>query len=465
MEAVAQKKNTRQKIENFLQKIPDPLRKFFYSDAFFIVLSAIAISAWITGKPIIGFIGIMVVSTVMLVVLDDVTPGIPMVLFAMTSISSNDISGQLKYIPVFIPTILALIFHIIVYKGRWKLGTMFAPQIAVTVAMLVGGCTCIALDRYLGALGYTVFLGVGVLVIYEVFLQYSKKNPYGKMTDYFAKFLFYVGLVIVAEIIVYYIRLDLPIEKWINHRVDLGWSISTNISTMLLLTMPMCFYRANRSKFPAVFILLGVVQYGANVMTLSRGGILFGFVTLLISLLYLFFSQKNKKRMFWNYIIVLILLGVAYGFFFDKVNTLFQTLLSRGTGTSGRDQLYLEAWESFKKYPVFGVGMGYDGPNYTMDVIQFYWFHSTFFQILGSTGSVGLAAFGFFYFVRYKQVLSYTKFDKNIWFIFFAMLGFELYSLIDTGTFIPVPFMAVMIWINMVLEIEFKPKAVRTVRR
>jgi len=229
------------------------IKKFFYTDYFFILMGLISLVAWGTGKPVIGFVGIAILSTIMLICVDDAMPGIPMILFAMTSISSNDISGQLKYIPVFVPTILALIFHIVVYKGRWKLGKMFIPQIAITLAMLIGGFACISSERYLGALGYSLFLGVGVLAIYEVFNQYCKKNPYIKMTDYFARFLVYVGLVIFVEIFVYYARLDVPINRWASCRVDVGWSISTNLA-MIFFLLCLCVFMSQASQNVQLFL-------------------------------------------------------------------------------------------------------------------------------------------------------------------------------------------------------------------
>jgi len=218
--------------------------------------------------------------------------------------------------------------------------------------------------------------------------------------------------------------------------------------------MPMCFYVASKSKCPAIPILIGVIHYFASIMTLSRGGILFGLITLVFCLVYLFFSQKNKKRMLFHYIVVLVVLGIVYACIYQDFNALIKELIDRGIGTSGRDKLYEEAWNGFKDHPIFGLGMGYDGPNYDQDVINFYWFHSTLFQVIGSMGIVGIVAFGYFYFVRYKQVFSYIKIDKSLWYVFFSMLGFEMYSMIDTGTFIPVPFMSIMIFINMILEIQ-----------
>lgn len=67
-------------------------------------------------------------------------------------------------------------------------------------------------------------------------------------------------------------------------------------------------------------------------------------------------------------------------------------------------------------------------------------------------GIVGLTGYLYFYIIRYKIIVRNAV--KNLFGIFslLAMLGFELYSMIDTGTFIPVPIMILTMLITLINE-------------
>ena len=110
----------------------------------------------------------------------------------------------------------------------------------------------------------------------------------------------------------------------------------------------------------------------------------------------------------------------------------------------------------FIKHPIVGAGMGYSGVNYDMVVIGFYWFHSTFFQIIASMGIVGLIGYLYFYIVRYKIIIKSARSGIFGVFALLALIGFELYSMIDTGTFIPVPTMMLTMLITLINEKQRK---------
>ena len=90
---------------------------------------------------------------------------------------------------------------------------------------------------------------------------------------------------------------------------------------------------------------------------------------------------------------------------------MFVSLLDRGFGTSGRDVLYKEAIELFKAHPLFGVGRGYLGPNYKLNSVGVYWFHSTVLQVAATMGIVGLAAYAYYYYVRFAILFKNFKYS------------------------------------------------------
>ena len=120
--------------------------------------------------------------------------------------------------------------------------------------------------------------------------------------------------------------------------------------------------------------------------------------------------------------------------------------------------LYKDALREFANHPIFGVGCGYDGPDYENHVeeIVFYWFHSTFFQVVGSMGLVGIVAYGANYIMRAKILFRDIAKDTFVLFTALSLAGFELYSLIDTGTFVPLPTMMIVFVLFAILEKHHK---------
>ena len=83
-----------------------------------------------------------------------------------------------------------------------------------------------------------------------------------------------------------------------------------------------------------------------------------------------------------------------------------------------------------------------------------YWYHSTFFQTIGGMGLIGIIAMSYEYIVRYRIIFKGMKNDMFRIFMFFGLLGYELYSLIDCGTFLPYPFVTLAMVLTGIAEIH-----------
>ena len=114
-----------------------------------------------------------------------------------------------------------------------------------------------------------------------------------------------------------------------------------------------------------------------------------------------------------------------------------------GVRHPSRDCLYAEAWKLFCSHPFLGVGLGYNGDHFAINTMQFYWFHSTLFQVLANMGVVGVLAYAFYYIARFRTLRKLRN-PFNV-FMLIAWLGFEGYSMMDTGTFVPFPTMALVL--------------------
>ena len=74
-------------------------------------------------------------------------------------------------------------------------------------------------------------------------------------------------------------------------------------------------------------------------------------------------------------------------------------------------------------------------------------------------GLVGIFVYGWNYLKRAKVIFKNILKDTFVLFSFLSLLGFELYSMIDTGTFVPLPTMMIVFIMFAVVERHHKEQA------
>lgn len=432
------------------------MRKFITTDFYFIIVTAIVTAAWILQSAQLGFIGLIAISSIALLFADDIVPFTINIFGAVLMIYDSEVSTFIDMWWVFIPLGIALIVFIArnVKGKRFRLGKMFFPQLAVTVALFIGGLGVVEKDDYMRALPTIIALGVGVLAVYLLYVNFAKRDEHRDYGLMFAKILMYIGIAVCIELIFCIVRSGLAPSEWNRSYWDTGWGNRNNIATFLLFTAPMCLYLATRYKHTGwIYILIGIAQYACLIMTFSRGGILFGAIGGVVGLILLIVKAPSKKRMLITIGVIVLAIAVFAVIFRDKISDMLESLMSRGTGLSGRDKLYEEAWELFLEHPILGVGMGYvgTGPS-SLTTMQMYLFHSTFYQVVACMGIVGLACYLYYYGARLFILFRGIKHKFNL-FILVAWIGFEGYSMVDTGTMVPFPNMMLVIVTMLLLEI------------
>ncbi len=438
-------------------KTPAWLKKFFYSDAYIVVLAAAVFAGWYTKIPLVPFLLGSLLAMTALITLDDFMPMMPVILFAPCIFATKDPAEYWLQALGFLPLVFGLIFHFVYYRPEPKKMRMIVPQLLIAAAMLLGGFGVIPRENYLGTLAYNIMLGFLPLAFYLLNGLYSKKNEYVGFGRYFAKVSVWYGILLGAEVVATYIIKQPALDKLgAGFAVDLGWGIDNNVATILLLASPMAFYLASVDKYKVFYTVLGILNFAFTIITFSRGGILFGtagaIVTVLIALKTNF--GKDRLKIFIPCAVAVAAVAAVYIAFMDDINAHIVKLINiDDTGVSGRDKLFAEAIDAFRSNPWFGVGLGFDGEYYNQPVgMNFYWFHSTLFQILGCTGIVGLIAYGIFYIVRYGIVLRRIETNKFALYAFIGFICFEAYSFMDTGTFIPYPIMVYAMLMNQIVE-------------
>ena len=109
---------------------------------------------------------------------------------------------------------------------------------------------------------------------------------------------------------------------------------------------------------------------------------------------------------------------------------------------NGREKLYNDALRQFRRNPWTGRGVAFK--KFFGWREKMWQYHSTFFQIIGAMGLVGLVAYSIFYIVQYKIVFKKINKDPYKVFIMLAMMGIEFVGLIDCPIFIAYPYMCFM---------------------
>ncbi|HHX49611.1 MAG TPA: O-antigen ligase family protein [Clostridiales bacterium] len=455
--------NTTNKKPNWFNVASIFFTNLYDSELPMIFLAIMVFFSWLFSIEAMAMITAVIYTTIAFIFIDDTAHLIaPLLLIPfMFSNGNADVSQYFWLSYFFIFIVLALIFHMFYYKKRFKLGKMFWPQVAISIALLLGGVGNISGKSYMNGFATSMTLGILILVLYYLFYQY--RNPKSELDSkkFLAKVLLWAGIIVGLQVITYHIRSPYSLLETFNQLrykfMELGWGIDNNAATMLLITAPMTLYLACRkdTAYPFIYVLLGAFQYICILLTKSRGGILAGAITAIISIIMLIKKTPKRKQVLLSGGLIILAMLIVFAVKFKAFVGFFDSIPKKEIANdSGRFKLYKEAWNCFLKHPLVGVGMGYVGTNFELYGVEQYFFHSTLFQVMASTGLVGIAAYLYHYIVRFKIIFKNIKKSTFIIFVFISMLGFEGYSMIDTGTFIPVPFMFSMIIMTMFVEEE-----------
>ncbi len=437
----------------FLNKLNDLGDRFLYSRSYFSLLALTIFLCWFFEVESYGVIGIIFFASIVLILRRDTTPLIP-VIIVVAMIFPKDID-PMTYANVFyffIPLPIALGIHFIRFRVPFRVGKLFFSQTAVSIALLLGGIGTISVEMYTRGLTYALLLGVAILFFYFFFYLYAYPPKNVDFKYWLANFLNITGILITAQVATRYIQNPELIQA-VGSGASIGWGVGNNYATVLLITVAGTFYLASKSKFSVIYIIIAALQYLAIVFGWSRGATLFAAIILPMYLIAMIIGAKENRKYVWFglAIVMALLLGTIIGAW-DDVMILVDKILEQGTGVSGRDKLYTEAVDMFKASPIFGAGVGFDGDYYTLETMPMYWFHSTYYQVMGSMGIIGLVSYAWYYLQRYRVMVR-----KNCLFsimMLIAMIGFEGYSMIDTGTFVPLPIMIMVILVTLVMELD-----------
>lgn len=216
------------------------------------------------------------------------------------------------------------------------------------------------------------------------------------------------------------------VEKGIPRMI--GLNNDPNLCAVALL-FPLFFFCFDKSKFSRAFFLLSLFCLLA---TLSRGGIIAGFVGLLA--IFFMVSPKIKFYYFTTFIILIFAGFVVYSFFSDTLGLLIEKRITGLSSGGGRFEVWYNALTLFDSKPMFGFGIFTFRHVSELNFGIAKFAHNTYLEILVETGWLGLLLFFIFcilvlsnsFFLAMRSVEHRYLFPLTLSFLF-SMLSLSMY--------------------------------------
>lgn len=329
----------------------------------------------------------------------------------------------------------------------WR-GSIFSGLVAFAIALSFNGI----FSRYY-TIGDTVFgflFSALILLLYIFFALYVKFDR--SAFEHFMTCVLALGLLVSAEVFWAYLTGGVRFENGsvVKESVLLGWGIWTAIGGMLIFTLPAAFYFAHSHRHPWIYWLLGATILLATFLSQSRGALLFGGISAILSVLVLCFSGKNKRfnRMFAVAICAVGVLGFVL--LFDKLTAVLQNYLTYGFSDNGRYEKWLTGWHNFLSSPVFGAGFygNFSYSDFDKGVYP-YFYHNTLVQMLAAGGIVGIAGYLYHRFTTVRIAVLRPNPEKT--YIGLCLLSLMSFCLLDVLFFNAYP---TVLYALMILYME-----------
>ncbi len=391
---------------------------------------------WATGQEIAGTIVIVLFSCVYMFIGHDLRPVVASAMLITTVYSLEQIETKAFVVTVaaLVPIVIAgFTYNLIRFRNKrnYVKGKLYYPMALAYVAALCGGLFFAPYDK----IWTFVVFGVGLGIYFLYFLCVNCGE--GDKREIFAKILFFGGIIVSAQIIIWFLRRPDFIGALESKQLRVGWGMSNTIALVLVMAMPAVVYLGITQReysyvmFPILAILTGLL-----LMTLSRGNILFGAPVATTCCIIGLIKSKRSIRfvalgvLLISAVIVLLALPafrvIAYRLFHQYGNGYFDD--------NGRIPLYRQAVENFWKNPVFGVGFFkykgatvIDGP-----AVSFLWkVHNTVLQILACSGIVGAIGIMPFFTERYRLLIKDFSIFKLL--ALLSLLAYEGEGMVDVA--------------------------------
>lgn len=429
------------------------MRRFFLSKPFMVLCLLFGIITTVTGIEFYSIITLgLLIGFIALVCDELIATLMPFLTLCCVAIKCFDsFSVYIRVVWIGVIAAAGVAAHFFLYPKKLKKGVLLPSSVAVTAAVMLGGVGKISLKEYftLTSIYYMLGLGIAMVLVYVIFSSCytSEKTDIKEISAYV---MYLICILSCVMVLAYYI---VNIKKVIETGSVIEPQWRNNVSTFIMLTMPFAFYHS--IKNPRC-IVTAMLTMPCLLLTSSRSGLLFGGVEFVLCCVYLL--QADKKAHKRNVIIIALMLLTVIVFAGDISDFIAKTLVRfEGMDDEPRTGLIKRAVEDFRSNPLFGRGIGYMGnrdihPSKTFAAC---WYHSSPFQIIGSFGLAGAAAFCWQFGARCR-VLAERMNTYNAA-VMLAYIGILMMSLVNPGEFSPLPYEMMTILIFVLAE-QTEPK-------
>lgn len=438
----------------------EKIRSLLISNRFIFILFFIAAAVNALGEyfpnysaQLVGFYIFGAIISFILIVCDDVmTLLYPALLVSMFSIKCyNSFSIFIRHWPLGVVVVGCMVFHFVYYRFKVELGPTFIGQLAVAIAVTLGGLGKITAEQYFSptAMFYTLGLGFGMLGAYVLMSAHIGRGKGYQLNIKFSNIMVMMGIYACYMVLHHYL---INLSEVLQGDGVLAFQWRNNIATFLMIALPFPFYKSSKNRH--IYLYVGVMMYLCLLLTGSRGAFAFGTVEFAMCVIsVLVYDKKNRRS---NILLFTVMIGLLT-LFLGKILNFFSDVTNRLTFESGefdvRLNLYMRAIKDFLSNPIFGRGLGYMGNRDIHPSTQFAlcWYHSLPFQIIGSFGVVGILGYGTQYIFRFKVLLADYRSRFNIT-AFLSFAGLEMMSMVNPGEFCPIPYALLCVMMFIVVE-------------
>ena len=357
---------------------------------------------------------ITIVGVLILLLLDDLTPLVSVMLFfGIFGSYNNSPSLVMEESDYYFQTAnivqIFILMTVFVVTGLYKIGLTVARKRFTLTPAFWGLCALSAALLFNGLFivnyqAKNMLFGLLIAACFLILFCLLKDNVkldgagYEKIAFAFIAF----GTTLIIELVVKYLTADdLFIDGSFNRNIlRFGWGIWNTAGLWLTMCIPAALYLAYKKRLGFLFHIYALILFIAVCMTLSRQSIVVAAIIYLIGVIVLI--VKGRYR-----IVNIILFAVAATAVVAVLIVLRETaikiiketvndLLSYG-GLKGNTRLLLwkQAIDNYRFAPLFGKGFfgSFSKPSNSGLGFIPYMAHNTFLQLLSSCGTVGFIVY------------------------------------------------------------------------
>lgn len=398
---------------------------FIYTPFFAATISLVAFFFWFINGGIFAIAAFAVLAIVILFLSEDITPLITLAFNALFTVRDLSTLNLVSGLIIFMPVAAALIIHFVIYRVKKVcFGKLLIPFGLVFISFLLGGIFNPESLKHYG-LGIEQIVCIGFIMPFAYFVLSQGIIP-PKTVD-LRNYLCYT-LVFTS------FNIELQMLRYAIKPITLGWGNPVFAGYVMLLAIPASLYLITKSKTPVFNILISLALYICMLLTVSDCSKILAFFC---APFFVYVTYKNcnyRYKKLFSFIVktaIFAALIVAVTLVISDPQKWSEYIFIH-ISDNGRGDIYDKSVYPIISHPLFGSGLYYPifydicGNN----------FHSFVLHSLATTGIFGFICHSFLLGKRLKILAS--KKDLFSFYMFFAVLTYDAFSLVDCGEFVTV---------------------------